>query len=170
MNNKRLILKSFEFQNMGLTFQNIFQKIKKPFQQGLSASEVTKAIIVSLLFTVFPVFGVTTILLTLMAIKFKLNLPIMVIVSYLATPLQFLFFLPFIHIGETIFNMHHTLLSAQEIKNAFDVSFWKTIQDLLLELICGLSGLLFIAFPLSIFSIFISNKIFKLIQNQNATH
>lgn len=155
---------------MGLTFQHLLQKIKKPFQQGLSANEVTKAIIVSLLFTVVPVFGITTILLTFVALKFKLNLPIMVIVSYLATPLQFMFFLPFIHIGETIFNMNHTLLSVQEIKNAFDVSFWKTMQDLLLELICGISGWLLIAFPLSLISIFISNKMFKLIQNQNATH
>lgn len=155
---------------MRLTFQNIFQKIKKPFQQGLSASEVTKAIIVSLLFTVFPVFGVTTILLTLMAIKFKLNLPIMVIVSYLATPLQFMFFLPFIHIGETIINMHHTLLTVQEIKNAFDVSFWKTIQNLLLELICGISGWLLVALPISLIGIIISNKAFNFIPNKNAAN
>lgn len=155
---------------MRLTFQHLLQKIKKPFQQGLTASEVTKAIIVSLLFTVFPVFGVTTILLTLMAIKFKLNLPIMVIVSYLTTPLQFIFFLPFIHIGETIFNMNHTLLTVQEIKNAYDVSFLNTINALLFELICGVSGWLLVAFPISIFTIFSSNKIFKLIQNQNATH
>lgn len=155
---------------MGLTFQNIFQKIKKPFQQGLSASEVIKAIIVSLLFTVFPIFGVTTILLTFMAIKFKLNLPVMIIISYIATPLQFVLFLPFIHIGETIFNIHHTLRTVQEIKNAFDISFWKTIQDLLLELICGISGWLLVALPISLIGIMIINKAFKLIQNQNATH
>lgn len=155
---------------MRLTFQNIFQKIKKPFQQGLTASEVSKAMIVSLLFTVFPVFGVTTILLTLTAIKFKLNLPVMVIISYAATPLQFMFFLPFIHIGETIFNMHHTLLTVEEIKNAFDFSFWKTIQDLLLELICGISGWLLVALPISLIGIIISNKAFNLIPNKNATN
>lgn len=155
---------------MILTFHKIFQKIKKPFQQGLSACEVMKAIIVSLLFTVFPVFGVTVILLTLMAIKFKLNFPIMVIVSYIATPLQFIFFLPFIHIGETIFNIQHTLLTVQDIKNAFDSSFWKTIQDLLLELICGISGWLLIALPISFIGILVSNKAYKLIRNQNATH
>lgn len=155
---------------MKIDFQNILQKIKKPFQQGLNGSEVTKAIIVSLLFTIIPVFGITTILLTAIAFRFKLNLPIMVIVSYIATPLQFLFFLPFIHVGEAIFNMNHTLPSIQEIKNAFDLSFWKTIQDLILELICGISGWLLIAFPISLIAIFISNKTFKLIQNQNAVN
>lgn len=150
---------------MRLTFQNIFQKIKQPFQQGLRGSKVTKAIVVSLLFTVFPVFGVTTILSTLVAAKFKLNLPIMMLVSYIATPLQFLFFLPLIHIGETIFNMNHTLPTVQEIKNSFDLSFWKTIQDLFLELVCGVSGWLLVPLPIGFLVIFSSNKIFKLIQN-----
>lgn len=155
---------------MGLTFQHLLQKIKKPFQQGLSANEVIKAIIVSLLFTVVPVFGVTTILLTFVALKFKLNLPIMVIVSYLATPLQFMFFLPFIHTGEIIFNAHHTLLSVQEIKNAFDISFWNTFQSLLFVIICGISGWLVVALPISLSGILLSNKIHKSIQSKNETN
>jgi uncharacterized protein (DUF2062 family) len=144
---------------MNLSFQNLFQKIKKPFQQGLSGKEVAKAIIVSLLFTVFPVFGVTTILITLAAIKFKLNLPIMIIISYLASPLQFVFFLPFIHIGETVLNTDHTLLTVQQIKNAFDISFFDTIKRLIFELICGVSGWLLVALPISLIAIFFSNKI-----------
>ena len=104
---------------MRLTFQTLFQKIKEPFQQGLGINEIIKAIIVSLLFTILPVFGVTTILLTFSAIKFKLNLPIMIVVSYIATPLQFIFFIPFIRVGETIFNTKHTLLTVADIKASF---------------------------------------------------
>lgn len=155
---------------MALTFNRLFQKIKKPFQQGLSGKEVAKAIIISLLFTVLPIFGVTTILLTFVAIKFKLNLPLMVLISYLASPLQFLFFLPFIHIGETIMNVKHTLLTVQEIKNAFDSSFFNTLKQLVLELICGISGWLLVALPISLTLLFLSNKINNLIQNQDATH
>lgn len=152
---------------MEFTRKYIIGKIKKPFQQGLNAGEVTKAIIVSLLFTVIPVFGITTMLLTLVSIKFKLNLPIMVIISYIATPLQFMFFLPFIHIGETIFNMHHTLLTVQEIKNALNISFGNTINQLLYILTCGVIGWVFIALPISLTGILLSHK---LIKNQNATN
>lgn len=155
---------------MALTFNRLFQKIKKPFQQGLSGKEVVKAIITSLLFTIFPIFGVTTLLLTFVSLKFKLNLPIMVLISYLASPVQFLFFLPFIHIGETIMNVKHTLLTVQEIKNAFDISFFDTIRQLFFELVCGISGWLLVAFPIGLILLFLTNKIHNLIQKENATH
>ncbi len=151
---------------MHLNFQNLFLKIKKPFQQGLSGKEVAKAFIISLLITVFPIFGVTTILITFVSIKFKLNLPIMIIISYLASPLQFVFFLPFIHIGETVLNTSHTLLTLQQIKNAFDISFFDTIKRLFFELICGVSGWLLVALPISLIAMFFSDKINKFITNR----
>jgi len=105
----------------------ILQEIKKPFRQGLSRTDIAKAVVVSLLITVFPIFGIITLLLTFVAIKLRLNLPIMIVVSYLATPLQYMLFLPFIHVGETVFNTKHTLLTVHDIKNAFEVSFFDTI-------------------------------------------
>ena len=144
---------------MQLTFQTLWQKIKQPFRQGLGRNEIAKAIIVSLLVTVLPTFGVTTIILTFLAVKFKLNLPIMVAVSYIATPLQFIFFMPFIHVGETIFNTKHTLLTVIEIKNAFESSFFHTIKQLIFELVCGVSGWLLLALPIALVSILLINKI-----------
>ena len=146
---------------MRLTFQSLFQKIKEPFQQGLGVKEIIKAIIVSLLFTTIPVFGITTILLTFLAIKFKLNLPIMIVVSYITTPLQYILFIPFIHIGETIFNTKHTLLTVTDIKIAFETSFFQTIKQLFFELICGVSGWLLLALPIALLSILLINKIYK---------
>lgn len=146
---------------MQFTFKALFQKIKQPFQQGLGVNEIIKAIIVSLLFTIIPVFGITTILLTFLAIKFKLNLPIMIVVSYITTPLQYILFIPFIHIGETIFNTKHTLLTVTDIKIAFESSFFKTIKQLFFELICGLSGWLLLALPIALSCILLINKIYK---------
>jgi uncharacterized protein (DUF2062 family) len=146
---------------MQLTFKALFQKIKEPFQQGLGVNEIIKAVIVSLLFTVIPVFGITTILLTFLAIKFKLNLPIMVVVSYMATPLQFILFIPFIRVGETIFNTKHTLLTVADIKASFEISFFQTFKDLLLELICGVSGWLLLALPMALLSTVLINKIYN---------
>lgn len=142
---------------MRFNFQKIFQKILKPFKQGLNAKELTKAIIISVLFTIIPVLGITTLILTFISIKHKLNLPIMILISYLATPLQFLLFLPFIHFGESIFNVKHTLLTITEIKESFEISFFKTLKDLIFELICGFSGWLIIALP-TIFLLFIIDR------------
>lgn len=146
---------------MQFTFKALFQKIKQPFQQGLGVNEIIKAVIVSLLFTIIPVFGITTILLTFLAIKFKLNLPIMVVVSYIAAPLQYILFIPFIHIGETIFNTKHTLLTVTDIKIAFESSFFQTIKQLFFELICGVSGWLLLVVPIALLSILLINKMYK---------
>ncbi|WP_146608987.1 hypothetical protein [Gelidibacter algens] len=56
-------------------------------------------------------------------------------------------------------NTKHTLLTVQEIKNAFDVSFFDTIRRLLFELICGISGWLLVMLPISVITIFFSNTL-----------
>jgi len=152
---------------MRLNFQDLYQKIKAPFQQGLHWRDLTKAIIVSLLITVIPVFGLTTIIVAFIAIKFKLNLPIMIVISYLASPLQFMLILPFIHLGENIMNVKHTLLTVQEIKAAFDISFFVTIRRLFFELICGISGWLLFVLPLGFITIILlKNKTILPINNK----
>jgi uncharacterized protein (DUF2062 family) len=133
---------------MRLNFQNLYRRIKQPFQQGLHWKAVTKAIIVSFLVTIIPFFGVTTLLLTFVAIKFKLNLPIMIAINFMVLPLQVILFLPFIHIGESIMNINHTLLTIQEIKASFDVSFFNTVKGLFLELLCGLIAWLLVSLPI----------------------
>nr|WP_315166381.1 hypothetical protein [uncultured Flavobacterium sp.] len=44
------------------------------------------------------------------------------------------------------------------------------MTKLLLGLICGISGWLLIAQPTFLIGILVSNKAYKLIRNQNATH
>ncbi len=146
---------------MKIKFAKFLQSLKQPFQQGLSRLAIVKALIVSLLISVLPIFGVTTALLAAAAVKLKLNLPVMLVVSYLATPLQYLLFIPFVHFGEILFNTSHTLLSVTEIKNAFDQSFWSTLKDLLFEIICGVTAWLMIALPISLLALFLSKKLIK---------
>ena len=85
----------------------------------------------------------------------------MIVISYIATPLQFLLFIPFIHIGETLFNTKHTLLTVTEIKSAFENSFFQTMKQLIFELVCGVSGWLLLALPSAIISILLINKIYQ---------
>lgn len=154
---------------MKISLKKIIDKIKKPFQQGLNSLEITNAVLVSVLFTILPMFGVSTVLLTIASFRLKLNLPIMILVSYLASPLQFIFFLKFIHIGEKVFGIKHTLLTFQDIKNAFDEAFFTTIKQLFLELLCGLGGWLLVGLPIFFILYFINKKIHQLIL-KNATH
>lgn len=151
---------------MRFQLKEFIAKLKKPFQQGLQTKEVINAVIVSLVFTIIPIIGFTTIILTYLSFKKKLNLPIMIVISYLGAPLQFILFLPFVYLGEQIFNVEHSLLDINTIKMAFSTSFWTTMKNISLEILVGLSAWFLIAIPISLLAIFINEKVSKVIQNQ----
>lgn len=120
------------------------------FKQGLSPKQLSQSIIVSGAFSIIPILGVSTFILTALSIKKKLNLPIMIAISYLMWPIQILLIIPFIKTGEFIFSVPSTHHTAEEIINSFQNDFFKTLSYLSFELLCGLGGWLLTAVPISI--------------------
>ena len=115
--------------------------------QGLTPNELSQSIIVSGLISTIPILGVSTFLITTVSLKRKLNLPVMISLSYLMWPVQILLIIPFIRVGEFIFSVprnHHTL---DEIISSFQNSFFLTLSQLSFELICGFGGWLLTAVP-----------------------
>lgn len=89
-------------------------------------------------------------MITTVSLKSKLNLPVMIALSYLMWPVQILLIIPFIRVGEFIFSVpqnHHTV---DEIINSFQESFFKTLSHLSFELLCGLGGWLLTAVPVAV--------------------
>jgi len=127
------------------------------FKQGLSPKELTQSILVSALISIIPILGVSTFLLTVLSLKRKLNLPIMIAISYLAWPLQILIIIPFINIGEFIFSIPQSHHSAQEIIASFQESFFGTLSQLSFELLCGFGGWLLTAVPFFTLIYLVSN-------------
>ena len=127
------------------------------FKQGLSPIELTQSILVAGLFSIIPILGVTTILLTAFSLKRKLNLPIMIAISYLAWPLQILMIIPFINIGEYFFSVPQSHHSVEEIIASFKDSFFGTLSQLSFELLCGFGGWLLTAVPFFILIYLVSN-------------
>ena len=132
-------------------------KISALFKQGLTPRELLKSILVASLFSIIPIVGVTTVLLTILSVKRKLNLPIMIAISYLAWPLQILMIIPFINIGEFIFSIPQSNHSAQEIIASFQESFFGTLSQLSFELLCGFGGWLLTAVPFFTLIYLVSN-------------
>ena len=130
-------------------------KITALFKQGLSPLLLSKSIIVSGALSIIPILGVSTFILTALSIKKKLNLPIMIAISYLMWPIQILLIIPFIRVGEFIFSVpssHHT---AEEIINSFQNNFFQTLSHLSFELLCGIGGWMLTVLPVSIGTYFL---------------
>lgn len=119
-------------------------------KQGLTPKELSQSLIVSGLISTIPIIGVSTFLITTVSLKRKLNLPVMIALSYLMWPIQILLIIPFIRVGEFIFSVprnHHTV---DEIISSFQNSFFQTLSHLSFELFCGLGGWLLTAVPVAV--------------------
>jgi uncharacterized protein (DUF2062 family) len=140
-------------------FKKIWQKLIILFKQGLSPRDLALSIIISILVAIFPVFGITTIALTCIALPLRLNLPIMIAISYIATPLQLLLFIPFINFGASVVGAEHTLLSLEAIKASYELSVFSTLKSLSFELLCGFIGWLVLSIPISIVTFYLLQKV-----------
>jgi uncharacterized protein (DUF2062 family) len=144
-------------------FRAIKLKTVALFKQGLTPIQLTQSILVSALISIIPILGVSTFLLTVLSIKRKLNLPIMIAISYIMWPIQLLMIIPFINIGEFIFSIPQSNHSAQEIIASFQESFFGTLSRISFELLCGFVGWLLTAVPFFTLVYLVSISIFKLI-------
>lgn len=134
---------------MELRLNTLRNKVTALFMQGLTPKELSQSIIVSGVIAIIPILGVSTFMITTMALKSKLNLAVMIALSYLMWPVQILLIIPFIRVGEFIFSVprnHHTV---GEIISSFQNSFFQTLSQLSFELLCGLGGWLLTAVPVA---------------------
>lgn len=151
----------------------LWNKFKALLKQGLTPKQLALSLVVSIVVSIFPIFGISTIILTAIAIPYRLNLPIMIGISYIAEPIKLLLLIPFINIGGSIFGTEHTLLTFEAIKASYDTSFWDTAKNLSYELLCGFVGWTLTAIPIGMVLYFILKAILtyfdKLKTNQLST-
>ena len=72
------------------------------FTQDASSDMLTWSIIVGVVGGIFPIPLVASLMTTLMGLVFNVNFPIVMAVNYLATPLEYLLFMPFVQAGDLI--------------------------------------------------------------------
>ncbi len=81
----------------------VVHRILDLLKQGITPEKIALCTALGISIGIFPVLGSTTLLCTLAAFIFKVNLPLIQLVNYLAYPLQLLLILPFIRAGEFLF-------------------------------------------------------------------
>lgn len=99
-------------------------------RQGISPEKVGLGLACGIVIGIFPVVGVTTVLCTVVAIIFRLNLPAIQLVNYLVYPLQFALLIPFFHFGDWLFGADPLPYSAQELVALFRADFWGAVGQL----------------------------------------
>ena len=132
-----------------------FLKVQRLFQQGLGTREMAMSISLGTFIGVLPLFGISTALVTALAIWFRLNIPIAVFITYAVSPLHVLLIIPFIRLGELFYGVEHSLITVSAIKQAFQSDIFNALKDLAFQIFCGLTGWLAAGIPSALVLFFI---------------
>ena len=133
---------------------SVVSKIKKSFSsalhQGLTSCELATSLTIALLSTTFPIFGLTTIVVTAVGVKKKLNIPLLIVITYSLEPLRYLVFIPLSDLGGYVLNNPDSGLTIEMIKHLFTMDWMSIISVLLSQFIYAITGWLLLFVPLSI--------------------
>jgi uncharacterized protein (DUF2062 family) len=122
--------------------------IVSALQQGATPRKLAIACAMGSVISIFPVFGITTILCFLVSIVFRLNIVVIQTVNYLLTPLQVLLLIPFMQGGIFLFNLTPLSLDATELMLRFKNDFGPLIMELGGVILGGMVLWMLIATPL----------------------
>jgi hypothetical protein len=153
---------------MKKSIKKIKYKIVALLSQGLSVKKITQSIIFSGLFAVIPLLGTSTFFITVVSVKKKLNLPIMIAFSYVMWPFQILLLIPFMQLGELIFSIPPRNHSIDEIVALYQESFFKLISQLSLDLLYALIAWILVAVPIAFVLNWITHLVMKIITKKES--
>ena len=77
-----------------------------------------------------PILGLTTLLCTILAIVFRLNMPAVQVANYSMYPLQIMLMLPFARLGEKVFHAQAIPFSPLKLSSMLQQDMFRTLHDL----------------------------------------
>ncbi|TAK37429.1 MAG: DUF2062 domain-containing protein [Saprospiraceae bacterium] len=137
------------------------QQLKALLSQGTSPAALALSTTLGVLLGLFPILGTTTVAITLIAVVFRLNLPLMMALSYLVYPVQLLLIIPFIRLGEWMFGQPGQGLTLASLRASLSESFLGAVGDLWSANICGAFGWAMLAAPAGLLLYVVLERVFS---------
>jgi uncharacterized protein (DUF2062 family) len=106
------------------------KKLLSFLKMGMTPERLALCIGLGIALGLVPALGTTTLLCTLAAFLFRLNLPAIQLVNYFVYPLQLVLLIPFIRAGEWLFGVESLNLSLESIQRMMKADLWKTVISL----------------------------------------
>ena len=140
--------------------KKLFSKLKELVRQGTSPHGLALSTTLGILLGLFPVLGVTTWAIPLIALRLRLNIALMLTLSYLFWPLQILLIIPFLRMGEWIWELPPFPLSIEKLQKAFEVSVLDAINDFWFANLTAIGGWAAAVVPIGVLLYFVLVKVY----------
>jgi len=105
----------------------ILSLINARLKEGMSCSKLSVCLALGVVLGIFPVIGTTTLLCTLAAFAFRLNLPIIQLVNYAVYPLQLVLLAFFYEAGSRLFTGKSSLYAGSEMIELLRTDLWGSL-------------------------------------------
>jgi uncharacterized protein (DUF2062 family) len=116
-------------------------------QQGITPKKLAVTTAMGAVLGIMPLLGVSTIIGTSLALRLRLNVPLLVLVSYLMYPIQILLYIPFIRLGLNIFDIDELRFSLAEMIQMFQLDWFMALRKLWLANLIGVLAWLLLCLP-----------------------
>lgn len=133
--------------------KKLIDPILNLLKQGVTPEKIALSIAFGFSLGTFPVLGSTVLLCTLATFLFRLNIVAIQVINYLVYPLQLLFFIPFIRLGETVLNHEPFPISMEIIFRLLKEDILNAIKTLWVANLHGIFGWVLVG-PLATLAIY----------------
>jgi uncharacterized protein (DUF2062 family) len=130
-------------------------------KQGIVPEKLSLALTLGLCIGIIPLMGINAILLTLLALIFRLNIPAIQLVNLAVYVFQIMLYLPFLKLGQLIFFEQSTDIILNSLTSQPQKAFWNTIIELSYLHLAGIAVWAIIALPLGFLIYYRSLVFFK---------
>ena len=138
-------------------YTKLIQPLLSFLKTGMSPTKLASGIALGFVLGIIPFVGVTTLLCAILAYLFRINMAVVQLVNYIVYPLQVILFIPFIKLGEYIFQMNPLPYPIEVIWSRLQSNFLETIGEIWWANLLGILIWLLLA-PLLYMAIFLSSK------------
>ncbi len=117
-------------------------------RQGMAPEKLAWCLALGATISICPILGVATPLLAALALMMRLNLPLIQLVNYAFTPLQWLLIIPFMRFGEWVCRVPPLPLSPAAIQERLQTDALGFMREFSMAGVCAAAGWLLVAVPL----------------------
>ncbi|MDE2070936.1 MAG: DUF2062 domain-containing protein [Gammaproteobacteria bacterium] len=122
---------------MNLRQHKLVRLIVALLSEGMTPHKIALTLALGVMLGATPVLGTTTILCALAAVVFRLNLPLIQAVNFLAYPLQLLLLIPFMQAGQWIFRQPPLPFTRSQLLELLHSGFRHALEQLWLYSLHG---------------------------------
>ncbi|KAA5548282.1 DUF2062 domain-containing protein [Adhaeribacter rhizoryzae] len=128
---------------------------------GITPQKLALTVAFGVVVGIMPLFGLATLLCTLLGLRFRLNIPALLLICYLVAPIHLLLYLPFIRMGILIFGADEFRMTFEQLLIMFKEDWLDALEKVWLANLLGVAVWLLLSIPITALVYFITLPIFR---------